>query len=184
PVLSALGVDLHDRRLTRRVVDADLLFCLAVATRARIHDDDAVERCTDLAHAGQTNLDCHFSGVSFCVLCAQLIQDSRGVDLLEAAARTIASARLRGPGPRAKVQVSIVPEGATSCHLGRFRRSPSAGSPDRIPRPCPGRRRRRPNRPGPWSCRPSCPPADRKSTRLNSSHVSISYAVFCLLKKT
>src|SRR5699024_11990991 len=26
--------------------------------------------------------------------------------------------------------------------------------------------------------------ADRKSTRLNSSHVSISYAVFCLTKKT
>src|SRR5690625_6614915 len=38
-----------------------------------------------------------------------------------------------------------------------------------------------------------CPPgdraggvksADRKSTRLNSSHVAISYAVFCLKKKT
>src|SRR5207249_12100669 len=30
-----------------------------------------------------------------------------------------------------------------------------------------------------------CPvrPIDRKSTRLNSSHVSISYAVFCLKKK-
>src|SRR5207249_5409901 len=27
-------------------------------------------------------------------------------------------------------------------------------------------------------------PLDRKSTRLNSSHVSISYAVFCLKKKT
>src|SRR5690606_41659431 len=27
------------------------------------------------------------------------------------------------------------------------------------------------------------PPADRKSTRLNSSHVKISYAVFCLKKK-
>src|SRR3712207_8763362 len=26
--------------------------------------------------------------------------------------------------------------------------------------------------------------ADRKSTRLNSSHANISYAVFCLLKKT
>src|SRR2546426_3817749 len=33
---------------------------------------------------------------------------------------------------------------------------------------------------------PSCPPgdsADRKSTRLNSSHLVISYAVFCLKKK-
>src|SRR5207249_8448023 len=29
----------------------------------------------------------------------------------------------------------------------------------------------------------ACPCADRKSTRLNSSHVSISYAVFCLKKK-
>src|SRR5438067_5024936 len=28
------------------------------------------------------------------------------------------------------------------------------------------------------------PAEDRKSTRLNSSHVSISYAVFCLKKKT
>src|ERR1035441_5160701 len=32
----------------------------------------------------------------------------------------------------------------------------------------------------------ACPPADldRKSTRLNSSHLGISYAVFCLKKKT
>src|SRR5699024_11630226 len=29
----------------------------------------------------------------------------------------------------------------------------------------------------------SADPQDRKSTRLNSSHVSISYAVFCLKKK-
>src|SRR6266699_5897586 len=28
-----------------------------------------------------------------------------------------------------------------------------------------------------------CTPTDRKSTRLNSSHVRISYAVFCLKKK-
>src|SRR5690625_6581801 len=28
-----------------------------------------------------------------------------------------------------------------------------------------------------------CPGRDRKSTRLNSSHVAISYAVFCLKKK-
>src|SRR2546430_12766702 len=33
--------------------------------------------------------------------------------------------------------------------------------------------------------RPSFPiPEDRKSTRLNSSHSQISYAVFCLKKKT
>src|SRR5699024_11798344 len=30
----------------------------------------------------------------------------------------------------------------------------------------------------------SCEAQDRKSTRLNSSHVSISYAVFCLKKKS
>src|SRR5690349_24026781 len=32
--------------------------------------------------------------------------------------------------------------------------------------------------------RPFCCRSDRKSTRLNSSHVEISYAVFCLKKKT
>src|SRR2546428_7405305 len=31
--------------------------------------------------------------------------------------------------------------------------------------------------------RRACVPADRKSTRLNSSHDQISYAVFCLKKK-
>src|SRR5476649_3049956 len=38
----------------------------------------------------------------------------------------------------------------------------------------------RPARP---ACRRACCPADRKSTRLNSSHTVISYAVFCLKKK-
>src|SRR5207253_5057465 len=33
------------------------------------------------------------------------------------------------------------------------------------------------------SSEPRLPPQDRKSTRLNSSHVAISYAVFCLKKK-
>src|SRR5215211_8354123 len=35
------------------------------------------------------------------------------------------------------------------------------------------------------ACPPSCPISceDRKSTRLNSSHTVISYAVFCLKKK-
>src|SRR5215510_9629790 len=41
---------------------------------------------------------------------------------------------------------------------------------------------RRPPASGPLRCR--CRKAeDRKSTRLNSSHVAISYAVFCLKKK-
>src|SRR3712207_8126071 len=45
-----------------------------------------------------------------------------------------------------------------------------------------GRRRRRPvlRR---ASRRPVPVPQDRKSTRLNSSHANISYAVFCLKKK-
>src|SRR5215469_18099168 len=35
-----------------------------------------------------------------------------------------------------------------------------------------------------WTSRSTTPPStDRKSTRLNSSHVEISYAVFCLKKK-
>src|SRR5690242_21607992 len=35
----------------------------------------------------------------------------------------------------------------------------------------------------PRAIRPRLPGLDRKSTRLNSSHMSISYAVFCLKKK-
>src|SRR5258705_9193967 len=34
-----------------------------------------------------------------------------------------------------------------------------------------------------WSADRSCAAGDRKSTRLNSSHLGISYAVFCLKKK-
>src|SRR5205807_8914243 len=43
------------------------------------------------------------------------------------------------------------------------------------------RRRRAPQVLG--ALRPLRPPRDRKSTRLNSSHLVISYAVFCLKKK-
>src|SRR5256885_12051497 len=44
----------------------------------------------------------------------------------------------------------------------------------------------RPRSPPPWPsrrARPAPPSIDRKSTRLNSSHLVISYAVFCLKKK-
>src|SRR3712207_7689689 len=34
-----------------------------------------------------------------------------------------------------------------------------------------------------WRPRAALRPGDRKSTRLNSSHANISYAVFCLKKK-
>src|SRR5690242_21405839 len=50
--------------------------------------------------------------------------------------------------------------------------------------PSPVRRRTKnpPCSPSAISCVAS--PSDRKSTRLNSCHMSISYAVFCLKKKT
>src|SRR5690606_42165630 len=41
-----------------------------------------------------------------------------------------------------------------------------------------------PREPVRGSCRSRPRTGDRKSTRLNSSHVKISYAVFCLKKKT
>src|SRR5215216_6815827 len=52
----------------------------------------------------------------------------------------------------------------------------SAGRP-------PGRTRRAASRTRPPAGLPRRAPADRKSTRLNSSHQIISYAVFCLKKK-
>src|SRR3712207_9359102 len=52
---------------------------------------------------------------------------------------------------------------------GCGRPSPGSASPARGPRPAGGRRCERAR--------------DRKSTRLNSSHANISYAVFCLKKK-
>src|SRR2546430_4629575 len=46
------------------------------------------------------------------------------------------------------------------------------------------RSRRRPAPTGRFApVQPARPPPDRKSTRLNSSHSQISYAVFCLKKK-
>src|SRR3712207_7044539 len=45
------------------------------------------------------------------------------------------------------------------------------------------RQGRRPHPGGPAQGLPGVEPQDRKSTRLNSSHANISYAVFCLKKK-
>src|SRR3712207_8287932 len=60
-------------------------------------------------------------------------------------------------------------------HLARlFRRPPPVG---RLPE-AHGAARRLLGQPQDWRRR-----ADRKSTRLNSSHANISYAVFCLKKK-
>src|SRR2546426_3832954 len=64
-----------------------------------------------------------------------------------------------------------------------FRSSPPATRPtpsSRRSRSSPTTRRRSTSAPARAAC---CPTADRKSTRLNSSHLVISYAVFCLKKK-
>src|SRR5690349_166407 len=67
-----------------------------------------------------------------------------------------------------------------------FRSDPASATPVRTLQP--GRRRRRtaaPGGPQELAVHPfhRASPGDRKSTRLNSSHVEISYAVFCLKKK-
>src|SRR5207249_9533069 len=84
-------------------------------------------------------------------------------------------------GPDATDAVPLPPR-SILCPLGR-RGGPGEPMPPRLP--CRGRRLRRHN-PPPAGVQAAVHPgvqADRKSTRLNSSHVSISYAVFCLKKK-
>src|SRR3712207_8541848 len=44
-------------------------------------------------------------------------------------------------------------------------------------------RDQKPGWPAVWCASPRASTVDRKSTRLNSSHANISYAVFCLKKK-
>src|SRR5690606_41587416 len=75
-------------------------------------------------------------------------------------------------------------------HSFPTRRSSDLRGPRRSPGACPRAQRaqvRAPRCQSAWRSR-RCPRApsrraDRKSTRLNSSHVKISYAVFCLKKK-
>src|SRR5690606_40035422 len=57
--------------------------------------------------------------------------------------------------------------------------TPRTAGAARCCRPLPDQTRRSPPRSGSGEAAPP----DRKSTRLNSSHVKISYAVFCLKKK-
>src|SRR5207253_3599465 len=77
----------------------------------------------------------------------------------------------RAPGARRRGRLGHA--GAARCH----RPPPGRGGGGRARLPVRGRSHRR-RRGGPP------PPAqDRKSTRLNSSHVAISYAVFCLKRK-
>src|SRR5437773_8727736 len=65
-------------------------------------------------------------------------------------------------------------------HVGR-RRGPRLGACG--PRPARRRVRRAVHHHGGHLGRAADVGADRKSTRLNSSHITISYAVFCLKKK-
>src|SRR5256885_13135736 len=61
-------------------------------------------------------------------------------------------------------------------------RSCDRARPRCSPRRLPSQDSRR-GRHGGRAARRGAPPSDRKSTRLNSSHLVISYAVFCLKKK-
>src|SRR3989454_5997768 len=68
----------------------------------------------------------------------------------------------------------------------RVRTAPLPGGPPCLKHPKPDKRRSTSRQPSPrWSSatRRTCCSRDRKSTRLNSSHLVISYAVFCLKKK-
>src|SRR5206468_11905899 len=80
---------------------------------------------------------------------------------------------------------------AVPARLRRRHRSPEPGgiAPERgwggRDRRCPAPPPHRPRHPGGHQGgRGRCRTGDRKSTRLNSSHDQISYAVFCLKKKT
>src|SRR3712207_7212485 len=80
--------------------------------------------------------------------------------------------RSRPPGGHLRL-----PQGRDGVRAGRVRRPggqvPDGGGDEQGADPA-----RRP------AARAPLPPGDRKSTRLNSSHANISYAVFCLKKKT
>src|SRR5690606_41880688 len=81
---------------------------------------------------------------------------------------------ISGPSSRAPLRVRscLLPPGG----LHARRRRPV--------RPSPRGRRREPRGDPRGDRAGGGGPRDRKSTRLNSSHVKISYAVFCLKKKT
>src|SRR5207245_9042907 len=74
----------------------------------------------------------------------------------------------RSPRPKRLITIECTP---TTCSRPRGRIPPRPG--------CSSRPASRGEQPGRGGIRPR----DRKSTRLNSSHGSISYAVFCLKKK-
>src|SRR6266540_2556994 len=93
--------------------------------------------------------------------------DRKGDDHGTAAARDVGPGRPRRAGPP-------LPD-----HPRRHHPHPLPDDPVARRGP-PGRRGRAAD---PLQPRHGPPGADRKSTRLNSSHITISYAVFCLKKK-
>src|SRR5690606_28164388 len=71
---------------------------------------------------------------------------------------------------------------ANNLELSNFKLHPRAGPSDRKSTQLPETGNQ--NTTAIWNCSSRVPSIrDRKSTRLNSSHVKISYAVFCLKKK-
>src|SRR5690625_6911372 len=98
--------------------------------------------------------------------------------LLAVADAPVVSRFIRHPH-RDESSVVVLPWPAFEPSSAGERRERGARCPPRTP-PCPVRR----YRPAASHPGPPRPPGERKSTRLNSSHVAISYAVFCLKKKT
>src|SRR5262245_64522042 len=88
--------------------------------------------------------------------------------------------RKRGAHRRRRAYIEARPRETPPCSCSR--KSLKCRQP---PRRCPAARRR--SRPrgstSSFTGRSRGPIRDRKSTRLNSSHLGISYAVFCLKKK-
>src|SRR2546430_11348184 len=72
----------------------------------------------------------------------------------------------------------------TTLFRSELRASPSAGADEGAARALAAEAAREASRVQAALAHRGAPRADRKSTRLNSSHSQISYAVFCLKKKT
>src|SRR5437867_13203248 len=90
--------------------------------------------------------------------------------------------RSAGPHPRSRPTRRARPHGSNIRSPPRRRCGPPRGP---LPPRCSGARSGAAS-PRSHPTGPACPPSrdrDRKSTRLNSSHRTISYAVFCLKKK-
>src|SRR5690554_7377911 len=81
----------------------------------------------------------------------------------------------RSTAPCGGVRPALTADRPPEKHNPAARRVASSDNPEQ------SSARRQPTSAAPGTAHP--PHSDRKSTRLNSSHVRISYAVFCLKKK-